>query len=387
PALSPFEQIRYAREIIRLEGTALLSLASRLDTEFCRATELLFDCESSVIVTGMGKAGLIGQKLAATLASTGTRSHFLHPAEAFHGDLGRIHRDDVVLVLSQSGETEEVLRLLPPLAEMHSAIIAITGRRGSTLAKAATVVLDLGPLKEACSLGLAPSTSTTAMLAMGDALALVTSRMRAFQPEDFARFHPGGSLGRKLSKVEAHMRKLDECRTALVTQTVREVLVSRTTSGRRSGALMLLDDSGKLCGIFTDSDLAKLFERREIDFLETPVEQVMTRQPLIVPAESMVVDALKIMAERRISELPVVNPQGCPIGLLDLTDLVGSDLAEQAGSDLAEQAGSDLAEQAGSERDLAAEGSAANNAGTAPHPPVPRPNILNLMNIRSDSAS
>lgn len=371
PALSPFEQIRYAREIIRLEGTALLSLASRLDTEFCRATELLFDCESSVIVTGMGKAGLIGQKLAATLASTGTRSHFLHPAEAFHGDLGRIHRDDVVLVLSQSGETEEVLRLLPPLADMHSAIIAITGRRGSTLAKAATVVLDLGPLKEACSLGLAPSTSTTAMLAMGDALALVTSRMRAFQPEDFARFHPGGSLGRKLSKVEAHMRKLDECRTALVTQTVREVLVSRTTSGRRSGALMLLDDAGKLCGIFTDSDLAKLFERREIDFLETPVEQVMTRQPLIVPAESMVVDALKIMAERRISELPVVNPQGRPIGLLDLTDLVGSDLAEQADN----------------KDGLAAAGSATNNAETAPHPPVPRPNILNLMNVRTDSAS
>ncbi len=367
PALSPFEQIRYAREIIRLEGTALLSLASRLDTEFCRATELLFDCESSVIVTGMGKAGLIGQKLAATLASTGTRSHFLHPAEAFHGDLGRIHRDDVVLVLSQSGETEEVLRLLPPLADMHSAIIAITGRRGSTLAKAATVVLDLGPLKEACSLGLAPSTSTTAMLAMGDALALVTSRMRAFQPEDFARFHPGGSLGRKLSKVEAHMRKLDECRTALVTQTVREVLVSRTTSGRRSGALMLLDASGKLCGIFTDSDLAKLFERREIDFLETPVEQVMTRQPLIVPAESMVVDALKIMAERRISELPVVDTQGRPIGLLDLTDLVGSDLAEQADN----------------KDSLAAAGSATNNAETTPHPPVPRPNILNLMNIHS----
>lgn len=358
-ALSPFEQIRYAREIIRMEGTALLSLASRLDTEFCRAVDLLFACEASVIVIGMGKAGLIGQKLAATLASTGTRSHFLHPAEAFHGDLGRIHRDDVLVILSQSGETEEVLKLLPTLEQMNSQTIAITGRRGSRLAKAATVVLDLGPLKEACSLGLAPSTSTTAMLAMGDALALVTSRMRGFQAEDFARFHPGGSLGRQLSKVEAHMRKLDECRTAAATETVREVLVRRTTSGRRSGALMLLDAHGKLCGLFTDSDLAKLFERNEVDFLETPIHDVMTQQPHTVPAESMVADAMKIMAERHISELPVVDAAGHPIGLLDITDLLGSDIA--------------TAETAG------------NEAKKPVHAPIPRPNILNVMNVRSDA--
>ena len=167
--LSPSEQLDYAREIIQIEGQALLTLAERLDGQFCRAVEHLYQCRGSVLVTGMGKAGLIGQKIAATLASTGTRSHYLHPAEAVHGDLGRIHRDDVVLVLSQSGETEEVVRLLPSLAELRVPIIAVTSRPASTLARAAAVVIDLGPLQEACSLGLAPSTSTTAMLAMGDA--------------------------------------------------------------------------------------------------------------------------------------------------------------------------------------------------------------------------
>ena len=206
--LSAAEQLRYAREIIQLEGQALQNLAARLDGEFCRAVDILFRCRGSVIVTGMGKAGLIGQKIAATLASTGTRSHYLHPGEAVHGELGRIHNDDVVMIFSQSGETEEVLRLLPSLAQLKVPIIAVTSRRASTLGNAATVVIDMGPLQEACSLGLAPSTSTTAMLAVGDAQALVTSRMRQFGREDFARFHPAGNLGRQLSKVDDHMRPL-----------------------------------------------------------------------------------------------------------------------------------------------------------------------------------
>jgi arabinose-5-phosphate isomerase len=321
--LTPFEQLRYAREIIQLESQALASIADRLDMEFCHAVDALYFCSGSVIVTGIGKAGLIAQKLAATLASTGTRSHFLHPAEAIHGDLGRIHRDDVVLVLSQSGETEEVVRLLPSITKLGAPIVAITARRGSTLGQAASVVIELGPLKEACALGLAPSTSTTAMLGVGDALALVTSRMRSFGREDFARFHPGGSLGVQLAKVEDHMRVLDECRVARCSQTVREVFVELRAPGRRSGAIMVIDPENVLRGIFTDSDLARLFESRRDDQLDAPIRSVMTKRPSTVPLGSMLADAVEIMAERKISELPVVDADSQPQGMLDITDIFG----------------------------------------------------------------
>ena len=200
--LSHFEQLRYARQIIELESQTLAKMARRLGPEFCRAVDRVFHCRGSVIVSGIGKAGLVGQKIMATLASTGTRSHCLHPAEAVHGDLGRLHPEDVMLILSQSGETEEVLRMLPSIHDMKVPILAITGRADSSLGKGSEVVIELGPVQEACPLGLAPSTSTTAMLAVGDALALVVSQMRRFGPEDFARFHPAGSLGRKLSKVQ-----------------------------------------------------------------------------------------------------------------------------------------------------------------------------------------
>ena len=196
----------------------------------------------------------------ATLASTGTRSHFLHPAEAMHGDLGRLHPEDVALVLSQSGETEEIVRLLPSLVEFGVPIIAVTCRAECTLARAAAATIDLGPLEEACGLGLAPSTSTTAMLAVGDALALLVSRMRDFRREDFARFHPAGSLGRKLSKVE-HCMPVGPIRVASEGLTVRQV-ATLSVPGRRTGAIMLVDGSGRLSGVFTDSDLARLFENR-----------------------------------------------------------------------------------------------------------------------------
>jgi arabinose-5-phosphate isomerase len=321
--LSRFEQLRLARDIIQTEGQALLSLATRLDGEFCRAVELIVSCPGSVIVSGMGKAGLVGQKIAATLASTGTRSHFLHPAEAVHGDLGRIHRDDLVLMLSQSGETEETVRLLPTLAEMEVPLIAITGKADSKLARFATVTLDLGPLKEACPLGLAPSTSTTAMLALGDALALVASRVRNFGPEDFARFHPGGSLGRKLAKVEDVMRPLDQCRIADDGKTVRQVLVEGGRPGRRTGAILLTNSSGKLTGIFTDSDLARLFERKCDQALDQPIRNVMTAAPLAVSLSSKLSDAVELLATRKISELPVLDSQGNPVGLIDITDVLG----------------------------------------------------------------
>lgn len=320
--LSPFEQLRCAREVILTESRVLAQVAKRLNGEFCRAALLVYECRGNVIVSGMGKAGLIGQKIMATLASTGTPSHGLHPAEAVHGDLGRVHAGDVMLMLSQSGETEEVVRLLPSLAELGVPVIAITAQAESTLGRAAAVTIELGPLEEACSLGLAPSSSTTAMLAVGDALALVVSRMRHFSREDFARFHPAGNLGHKLSKVEQHMRSLEQCRMASQEQTVREVLVKVGRPGRRTGATMLVDGEGRLAGIFTDSDLARLFESRRDRDLDGPMRDVMTAQPMRVTVGSMMVDAVAIMAGRKISELPVVDADGKPVGLIDITDVV-----------------------------------------------------------------
>lgn len=320
--LSPFEQIRYAREILQIEAHSLTELASRIGPDFSAAVDSIYQCSGCVIVSGIGKAGLIGQKIVATLASTGARSHFLHPAEAMHGDLGRVHRDDIVLVLSQSGETQEVTQILPSLRQFGVPIVAITAKRTSTLGRAANVVLELGPLKEACALGLAPSTSTTAMLALGDALALVVSRMRNFGREDFARFHPGGSLGRQLSHVEEIMRPLEECRLASDALTVREVYIEASRPGRRTGAIMLVDEQGRLTGLFTDSDLARLFERRRDGAFDGPIRAVMTASPRTVPLGSRTVDAVAIMAERKISELPVVTSTGEPRGMIDVTDVV-----------------------------------------------------------------
>jgi arabinose-5-phosphate isomerase len=320
---NPFEKLRLAREIIRLESRTLADVASRLDQRFCEAVDYLYHCRGSVIVSGMGKAGLIGQKIMATLASTGTRAHCLHPAEAVHGDLGRVHSDDVVLMLSQSGETEEVTRLLPSLLELGVPIIAITARDDSTLGRAATVAIEMGSLEEAGELGLAPSTSTTVMLAVGDALALVTSQLRDFRREDFARFHPAGTLGQKLSRVQHVMRPLTACRVASEEQTVREVLTRVSKPGRRSGAVMLVDGEGRLAGIFTDSDLARLFEHHREGQLDVAIREVMTPSPVTVKVDSLVADAVETIVRRKISELPVVDEQGCPAGMIDITDVIG----------------------------------------------------------------
>src|SRR5436190_12638052 len=321
--LSLFEQLRLARDVVRMEGQTLLSLADRLGEEFCRAVALLARTRGSVIVSGMGKAGLIGQKIAATLASTGTRSHFLHPSEAIHGDLGRLHADDVALVLSFSGQTEEVVRILPPLRELGVSIIAVTGRPDSPLGKQAVVTLDLGSISEACPLGLAPTASTTAMLALGDALALVLSRVRGFSSEDFARFHPGGSLGRKLARVEDAMRPLAQCRVAQDSQTLRETLVGQSRPGRRTGAIMIVDTTGVLVGIFTDSDLARLLEANRDASIDGPLADVMTRSPATITLGELLSAACDLLSHRKISELPVVDQDGKPIGLIDRTDVVG----------------------------------------------------------------
>ncbi len=318
-----FEQLRAGREIVRQEAEALDEVARRLDAGFCAAVDLLLACQGSVIVTGMGKAGLIGQKIAATLSSTGTRAHFLHPAEAVHGDLGRVHASDVVLALSNSGETEEISQVLPILARMDVPVIGVTSTDRNSLALQATVTIVIGRLREACPWGLAPSTSTTAMLAVGDALALVVSRMKGFTPQNFAAFHPAGSLGRRLKSVTELMRPRDQLRIAPAAATVRDVFTNSTRTGRRSGAVLLVDDAGKLAGLFTDSDLARLLERRRDDALDEPISQVMTTAPSTVTASATFDAVVELLTSRKISELPVIDDHARPIGLIDITDVIG----------------------------------------------------------------
>lgn len=320
---SRLAQLREAREIIVHEGQELLSLARKLDTRFCDAVELLESCCGSVMVTGVGKAGLIGRKIAATLSSTGTRAHFVHPTEALHGDLGSVGPGDIWLMLSNSGETEEVCRLIPLAAERGLPIVAITGSDASTLGAAADITIPLGRLVEAGVHGLAPSTSTTAMLALGDALALVISQVRNFTPQQFATFHPGGSLGRRLASVKDIMRSGEQVRIASEAATIREVFVTLSRPGRRTGAVMLVDAEGRLSGIFTDSDLARLLERRRDEQFDRPISEVMTGRPLTVGPDAILEEVLQLLGSRHVSELPVIDARGCPVGMVDITDLIG----------------------------------------------------------------
>lgn len=320
---TPLEQLREARQILRDEAAAVDELSRRLDADFCTACQLLHDCAGSVIVTGMGKAGLIGQKIAATLSSTGTRAHVLHPAEAVHGDLGCLHKNDVLLALSHSGETEEISRLLPIVRRMRVPVIAITATHTSTLGRQADVVLRLGRVREVGPHGLAPSTSTTLMLALGDALALVVCRLRGFTPQQFALFHPAGSLGRQLQTVGEVMRPLPELRVAPHEQTVRQVFVGLSKPGRRTGAVMLTDSEGRLAGLFTDSDLARLLEQRREAQLDRPIAEVMTPRPLTIGPDALLREAVERLSQRKVSELPVVDADGRPVGLIDITDVIG----------------------------------------------------------------
>jgi len=327
PAADP---LGYAREILRAEAAALEQVAGRLAPAFAQAVELLRTCPGRVAVTGTGKSADVGQKIAGTLNSTGTRAYVLDATRAMHGDLGMVHPSDVALVLSHSGESEEIVRLLGPLRQLAAALIGLTGNAAGTLARRADVAIVYGPLEEVCPLGLAPSTSTTVMIALGDALAFTLSRLRDFRPEDFARFHPAGSLGRKLLKVEAAMRHGDELRLASCDETVREVFARGRRRGRRTGAVMLTDAGGRLCGLFTDSDLARLFEQRRDAALDRPIREVMTADPLTVPEGTRVLDAVEVLRRHKISELPVVDGGGRPVGLLDITDLIGLVPAEEA---------------------------------------------------------
>jgi len=309
------QDLNTARDVIEAEIRALQGLLSRLGDGFTAAVDLLDGCKGRVVLTGIGKAGIVGQKISATLASTGTPSYSLHPVEALHGDLGRIHADDVVIALSNSGETE-VVALLPAVKRIGARIIAVTGDTESTLARHSDVVLCIGDIEEACPLGLAPSASTTAMLAMGDALALTVARRRSFDKEQYALYHPGGQLGRELMKVEEVMRSLDEFPHVIGDTPVKKVL-----DRGRAGAICVIDEDGMLTGIFTDGDLRRRI-LEEKPFLDKPIADVMIANPKRITMGSLAHEAAKIAKEFGIDDLPVVDAEGRLTGLIDIQDLL-----------------------------------------------------------------
>ena len=313
-----------ALKVLEIESRAILDLRERIDASFERAVETLFACTGRVVVTGMGKSGLIGQKLSATLASTGTPSHWVHPAEAIHGDVGRVTGNDVIVALSNSGETEELTRLLPVIKRIGSGLIALTGNLRSTLAKHSDVVLDVSVRREACSLNLAPTSSTTAMLAMGDALAVVVAERKRFKERDFALLHPGGQLGRRLLlRVRDLMRTRGANPVVRETARVKEVLLAITRA--RAGCASVVDARGRLRGIFTDGDLRRHFDSTP-NLTQRRVREVMTPNPKTIDANRLAAEALRVLREHKIDELVVVDGQRKPVGLLDVQDLLRAGL-------------------------------------------------------------
>ncbi|MEZ6060781.1 MAG: KpsF/GutQ family sugar-phosphate isomerase [Planctomycetaceae bacterium] len=320
--LSDDEQVREAQSIVRQEADALLRLADGLDSTFCAVIRSIRECSGRVIVTGVGKAGLIGQKVVATLASTGTAAFFLHPTEAVHGDLGCVRCGDVVVAFSNSGESDEVLRLVPSLRRIGVTLIAVTRDTQNSLSRLADISLPLGNHSEAGPLQLAPTSSTTAMLALGDAVAMVLSRLNGFSEHDFALFHPAGSLGAKLRPVHEVMRRGSQLRIADASETVRQVMIDHSCPGRRTGAVILTGCEGRIAGIFTDSDLARLFEQRREDQLDQPIREVMTVNPTTVRSHVLLPEVIQLMSDRKLSELPVIDDDRRPVGLVDITDVI-----------------------------------------------------------------
>lgn len=319
-----FDPVAFARRVLHAEATALHAVATRLNETFAKVLDTLATCRGRVAVTGIGKSADVGQKIVGTLNSTGTRAYLLDATRAVHGDLGMVHPDDVALLLSHSGNSDELVRLLGPLRELACGLVAITGNASGALAKRADAAIVYGPITEACPLALAPSTSTTVMLAVGDALAFALSEKRQFTAEQFAQFHPAGSLGRRLMTVEQAMRRGDDVRVARDTATVRQVFGTRQP-GRRTGAVVLIDDDGALSGLFTDSDLARLFERHADAAFDRPIAEVMTRTPVTISPQARLTDALAVLRDRKLSELPVVDAANRPVGVIDITDLIGTD--------------------------------------------------------------
>jgi len=308
-----------AREVLEIEAAGILSLRERLDDSFVSAVKLIVGCKGRVVVTGMGKSGDIAKKIAGTLASTGSPALFLHPAEGVHGDLGMVTSQDIVIALSNSGETDELVVILPVLKRIGAKMIAMVGRRDSTLADAGDIVLDVSVEKEACPLGLAPTASTTAMLALGDALALAAMEARRFTEEDYAVFHPGGTLGRRLTlSVRDVMRTGDRMAVVPEGELVRDVLFAITQAG--AGAAIVADSDGRLIGIITDGDLRRhmLADERCLHRLAS---EVMTPNPRVILPDQLAAEGMRILEMFKIGELPVIDEEKRPVGVLMMKDL------------------------------------------------------------------
>jgi arabinose-5-phosphate isomerase len=312
--------IERGRRVLAIEAQAVAGLGQRLDAGFAAACRIMLACLGRVVVTGMGKSGHVGSKIAATLASTGTPAFFLHPAEAMHGDIGMITGKDVVLALSNSGETEELIAILPVIKRLDVPLIGLTGRGDSTLAKYASVTLDVSVSQEACPLNLAPTASTTAMLAMGDALAVAMLEARGFTPEDFARSHPGGSLGRRLLlHVEDVMRKGDQVPAVTPQTPLSAGLLEMSRKGL--GMTTIVDDARRVIGVFTDGDLRRTLDA-QIDVHRTPISAVMTANPKVAQPRMLAAEAVHLMETYRITALPVVDAAGELVGALNVHDLL-----------------------------------------------------------------
>lgn len=313
-----------ARDVVRLEVQALNQLIHKIDDSLYDASTLIAESTGLIHVTGMGKAGWVGQKFAATAASLGLRAFFLHPAEAVHGDMGRVVRGDLVVAMSQSGETEEILRLARALRQAGTTIIALTESHSNPLGQLSDLTIELGRFQEACPMGLAPTSSTTAMMAIGDALAILAAQIKGILPEDFAANHPAGRLGRRLAGVDQIMRTGRHVRIAYESELVRDVITRLGGARRRSGAILVIkEQGGELVGIFTDSDLVRLLERGRANMLDRPISESMTTNPSVITVSATVADAVEALKSRKLSELPVVNHHSQPVGLIDVTDLIG----------------------------------------------------------------
>jgi len=318
--------INQAKKVLRIESEAVAALIDRIDERFEQAVQIILECEGRVVVTGMGKSGLIGKKIAATLASTGTPALFLHPAEGIHGDLGMVTRGDAVIALSNSGETEELSRMLPSLKRLDIKIISLTGNSDSTLAKNSDVVINVGVKEEACPLGLAPTASTTAQLAMGDALAVALLDKRGFKEEDFACFHPGGTLGKKLLlRVRDLMHVGDAVPVVSATTLIKDAIYE--ISSKKMGVTSVVNAEGKLIGVISDGDLRRWMEKTEKageNLLAKKAEDIMTRNPKIANKDSLAAEAVSIMEKNSITCLIVTDTSSKPEGVIHLHDLLKS---------------------------------------------------------------
>lgn len=316
--------IRLARQVLEAESRAVVEVGRALDARFLKAVDAIVGASGAVVTTGIGKAGHIARKISATLSSTGTPSHFLSPGDAGHGDLGSVRAGDVVVIFSSSGESEEVVRILSLVKKLGNVVIGVTASTRSSLGRHADVVLEMGKIPEACPLGLAPSASTTAMLALGDALALCVMDRRQFSAADFAMFHPAGQLGRKLLSVAEAMgfRKGENLSVASDALSIAGVLHEVSWIKRRSGAVILVDGAGKVSGIFTDGDVRRVVTDADATALQRPIRDVMTHSPRRIAGDRLASEAMSLMRKHRIDELPVVDEEDRPVGLIDVQDLL-----------------------------------------------------------------